>query len=123
MMRDYDRRASLYTEDGVYRIPLGNIEITGREAIRVGRARLQDQWDFFVQTTHPGMIQLEGDTATGRAYLAEIGHLRDGRSMVDYFVHHDHYRRTSNGWKFAERVAEFRYIDTTPLTGSAPHAS
>ncbi len=69
------------------------------------------------------MIQLEGDTATGRAYLAEIGHLRDGRSMVDYFVHHDHYRRTSNGWKFAERVAEFRYIDTTPLTGSAPHAS
>jgi hypothetical protein len=23
-------------------------------------------------------------------------------------------------WKFAERVCEVRYLDTTPLTGSAP---
>ncbi|HWM99311.1 MAG TPA: hypothetical protein VNO54_19900, partial [Streptosporangiaceae bacterium] len=25
-----------------------------------------------------------------------------------------------DGWKFTERVAEFRYLDTTPLAGSAP---
>jgi hypothetical protein len=28
--------------------------------------------------------------------------------------------RPSDGWKFTERVAEFRYLDTTPLAGSAP---
>jgi hypothetical protein len=27
------------------------------------------------------------------------------------------------GWRFTERVAEFRYLDTTPLAGSAPRAT
>jgi hypothetical protein len=27
---------------------------------------------------------------------------------------------TADGWKFAERVYEVRYLDTTPLAGSAP---
>jgi hypothetical protein len=28
--------------------------------------------------------------------------------------------RPPDGWKFTERAAEFRYLDTTPLAGSAP---
>jgi hypothetical protein len=28
--------------------------------------------------------------------------------------------RPPGGWKFTERVAEFRYLGTTPLAGSAP---
>jgi hypothetical protein len=34
-------------------------------------------------------------------------------------VYHDRYRRTPDGWKFTERVFEVRYLDTTPLAGSA----
>jgi hypothetical protein len=47
---------------------------------------MQDKWEFFVQTTHPGAIQVDGDTATGRAYLCEVGrrlaeiHHRYGRA-------------------------------------------
>jgi hypothetical protein len=37
-------------------------------------------------------------------------------------VYHDRYQRTPDGWKFAERVYEVRYFDTTALAGSAPHA-
>ena len=83
MMRDYDRFASLFTEDGVVRIPHINTEAVGREQIRAGIERLQGAWDYFVQTTHPGTIQLAGDTAVGRAYIFEFGHLRDGRSVLD----------------------------------------
>lgn len=119
MMHDYDRFASLFTKDGMWRIPDANIELTGREQIRAGIERLQGAWNYFVQTTHPGTIQLLGNTAIGRAYLSELGHLRDGRSVLDYFVYHDRYQRTADGWRFAERVSEFRYLDTTPLTGSA----
>ena len=79
MMRDYDRLAALFTEDGVVRIPHINAEGVGREELRAGVERLQGLWDYFVQTTHPGTIQLEGDTAVGRAYILELGHLRDGR--------------------------------------------
>jgi ketosteroid isomerase-like protein len=119
MMRDPDRLASLFTEDGVWRIP-HLAEFVGREQIRAGSKRLQSQWDYFIQTTHPGIIQLEGDTAVGRAYIFELARLLDGRSGLNYAVYHDRYLRTEVGWKFAERVYEVRYLDTTPLSGSAP---
>jgi ketosteroid isomerase-like protein len=122
MMRDYDRFASLFTKDAALRWPHINKEFIGREEIRAAVERLQDLWDYFVQTVHPGTTQVEGDTATGRAFVAEFGRFRDGNSHLNYAVYHDHYRRTPDGWKFAERVYEVRYLDTTPLAGSAPHA-
>jgi ketosteroid isomerase-like protein len=123
MMRDYDRFASLFTQDGAVRIPHINEEAVSREEIRAGIERLQALWDYFVQTAHPGTIQLEGDTAVGRAYISELGHLRDGRSQLNYSVYHDRYQRTPDGWKFTERVYEVRYLDATPLAGAAPHAA
>jgi ketosteroid isomerase-like protein len=120
MMHDYDRLASLFTPDGVVRIPGINAETVSREGIRAGVERLQGLWQYFVQNTHPGATKLEGDTAVGRAYLSEFGRLRDGSSHLNYAIYHDRYERTPDGWKFAERVYEVRYLDTTPLAGSAP---
>ena len=88
--------------------------------IRAGVERLQGLWDYFVQTTHPGNIQLEGDTAVGRAYISELVRFHDGRSQQNHAVYHDRYQRTPDGWKFTERVYEVRYLDATPLAGSAP---
>jgi ketosteroid isomerase-like protein len=124
MMRDYDRYASLFTHDAVVRIPAVNVEFVGREEIRAGFERLlRDLWDYFVQTTHSGTIQLDGDTASGRAYVLSFGRFRNGGSHLNYSVYHDRYRRTPDGWKFAERIDEVRYLDTTPLAGSPPHAA
>ena len=78
--------------------------------------------EYFVQTAHPGTIQLDGDTASGRAYLHELIGLRDGGSHQNYAIYHDRYQRTGAGWKFTERVYEMRYLDTTPLTGAPPRA-
>jgi len=120
MMRDYDRGASLFTPDGVVRIPHINAELAGWEQLRAGGERLQGLWEYFVQTTHPGTIQLDGDTATGRAYIQELARARDGRQGLNFAIYHDRYQRTGDGWKFTERVYEIRYLDTTALTGSAP---
>jgi hypothetical protein len=49
--------------------------------------------------------------------------MRDGTSMLNYAVYHDRYQRTPEGWKFSERVYEIKYLDTTSLAGSAPHAA
>ena len=123
MMRDWDRFASLFTEDGAWRMPHIDVEFVGREEIRVGVERMQGLWDYFVQNTHPGTIQLEGDTAIGRAYILEIGRLRDGSSQLHYSLYHDRYQRTEEGWKFSERAYEIKYLDTTPLAGSVPNAA
>ena len=120
MMRDRARLASLFTPDGALRMPNIPADLVGREQIRAVGEQLQAQWDFFVQTTHPGMIALDGDTATGRAYIQELVRTRDGRQGLNYAIYHDRYRRTGDGWTFTERVYEVRYLDTTPLAGSAP---
>ena len=123
MVGDHDRFASLFTQDGVWRIPDVNVDFTTRKEIRVGIERLRGLWDFLVQHTHPGTIQLDGDTAVGRTYVAELGRFREGGSHLNHGVYHDTYRRTPDGWKFAERVYEVRYADTTPLAGSAPRTN
>jgi len=120
MMRDGDRLVSLFTDDGVLRMPNVPAEFHGREEIRAGRERLVARWDFFVQTTHPGTIVLDGDTATGRAYIQEIVRTLDGLQGLNFAIYHDRYQRTGDGWKFTERVYEVRYLDTSPLAGSAP---
>lgn len=95
MMRDRPRLASLFTPDGALRMPDIPAEQVGREEIRAGGERLQSQWDFFVQTTHPGTILLDGDTATGRAYVQELARTLDGRQGLNYAVYHDRYQRTT----------------------------
>jgi ketosteroid isomerase-like protein len=122
MMRDYDRLASLFTRDGAVRMPHIGAEATSREEIRAGIERMQGLWDYFVQNAHPGTIELDGDTARGRAYISELMHGRGG-SHLNYAVYHDSYQRTREGWKFTERVYEVKYVDTTPLGGSGPDAA
>src|SRR5207247_6576770 len=123
MMRDYDRVALLFTPDGALRMPNVPVELVGLEAIRAWGDRVPAFVDYLVQTTHPGMIRLDGDTASGRAYMCELIRLRDGSSQLNYAIYHDRYQRTPDGWKFTERVYEIRYLDTTPLAGSAPRGT
>jgi ketosteroid isomerase-like protein len=120
LMRDWDRFASLFTSDGAWRMPHIGEEFTSREEIRAGVERLRALWDFFVQHSHPGVVELDGDTATGRAYVVEFGRFRDGGANLNYSLYHDRYRRTPDGWRFVERVYEVRYVDTTPLAGAPP---
>jgi ketosteroid isomerase-like protein len=119
MMRDYDRAASLFTADGALRMPNIPAELAGPDEIRAWGRRVPDFVDFLVQTSHPGTIQLDGDTASGRTYMQELIRTRDGRSELNYAIYHDRYERTSDGWKFSERVYEVRYHDNTPLAGTA----
>ena len=123
MRLDFDRFASLFTHDGAWRMPHIDEDLVNREEIRAGIERLRPLWDYFVQSVHQGTIELDGDTAVGRSYVSEFGRFRDGNSTLNYSVYHDRYERTPDGWKFAERVYEVRYVDNSPLTGAPPHAA
>jgi ketosteroid isomerase-like protein len=89
MMRNYDRVASLFTPDAALRMPNVPVELEGQEEIRAWGERVPALVDYFVQTTHPGMIRLEGDTASGRAYIQELVRFRNGRSELNYAIYHD----------------------------------
>jgi ketosteroid isomerase-like protein len=108
------------THDGALRMPNIPAELAGREEIRAWGDRVPTLVDFLVQTTHPGTIQLDGDIASGRAYMQELGRGRDGRTELNFAIYHDRYQRTGDGWKFSARVYEVMYLATTPLAGSPP---
>lgn len=120
MMCDYGRLAALFTPDGALRMPNVPVELVGRDQILAWRERREALVDLFLQITHAGIIELDGDTASGRAYLQEVIRLRDGSWHQNYAIYHDRYQRTGDGWKFTERVYEIRYLDTSPQAGSAP---
>lgn len=122
MCGDLDRFAALFAPDAVLRMPHIGIELVGRQEIRAEIERLRGFWEFMIQNTHPGVLRLEGDTASGRAYIMEFGRFADGTSHLNHAVYHDRYRRTPDGWLFTERRYEVRYVDATELTGSVPQA-
>jgi ketosteroid isomerase-like protein len=119
MMRDYDRLATLFTPDGALRMPNIPVELSGPDQIRGWGDRVPEIVDYLIQTTHAGVIVLDGDVATGRAYMQELARALDGRNEMNFAIYHDRYRRTPDGWKFTERVYDVRYRDQTPLNGSA----
>lgn len=120
IQRDRDRFAGLFTVDGAWRMPHIPAEFESRAAIRAAIDRLWPMWEYFVQNAHPGVIQLAGDTATGRTYVHEFGRLRDGMPVQNYAIYHDRYARTPDGWKFTERRYEVLYVDDSPLPGAPP---
>jgi ketosteroid isomerase-like protein len=117
MMRDYDRLASLFTEDGALRMPNIPVELVGREQMLAWGRLAPTKWRYFIQTSHPGVIVLEGDIATGRTYIQELIELSDASGHQNIAIYHDRYARTEAGWKFSERVYEVRYRDDAPLNG------
>jgi hypothetical protein len=80
------RVASLFTPGGALRMPHINVELAGLEEIRAWGERVPALVHYFVQTTHPGVIRLDGDTASGRAYISELIRFRDGRSELNYAI-------------------------------------
>ena len=99
MMGDYERAASLFTPDGALRMPNIPAELVGQEQIRAWGERVPNFVEFLIQNTNPGIIQLNGDTATGRAYMSEIGRLLDGTAELNYAIYHDRYQRTADGFE------------------------
>ncbi|MBW8818537.1 MAG: nuclear transport factor 2 family protein, partial [Streptomyces sp.] len=104
MMSDHERLGSLFTPDGAIRIPEAGIEVVGPAQIRALGQRRESTVACFVQNTHGGVIEVDGDTASGRAYIYELFKFNDGSAHTNYAVYHDRYVRTPDGWRFAERV-------------------
>ena len=103
-------------------MPHITVAFVSREEIRRDRAAAGSLGLLHADRA-PGHDPAAGDTAVGRAYIAELGRLRDGSSHLNYSICHDRYQRTPDRWKFTERVYEVIYLDTTALAGSAPHAA
>src|SRR5215218_4091281 len=61
---------------------------------------------------------MEAAVSRGRPFIRGRVRARARRHLAsEYGVSHDCYQRTSESWKFTERVYDVGYLDTTPLGG------
>ena len=121
--RDEKAWAETWTADAVWKI--GGSETVGRDQIVSTWLGLMDMFETVVQVGHSGEVDVQGDTATGRWMLSELGWGRDGgASSHTVGLYEDTYRRTDAGWRFAERRFNFLHMGPPDLSGRVfPHPS
>ncbi|HUB84778.1 MAG TPA: nuclear transport factor 2 family protein [Rhizomicrobium sp.] len=102
--RDFAALAALFAPDAVWRVDAPfNLELAGA-AIAPGIQGMIVNLAMFVQLTHSVVIDVAGDSATGRTTIHEMGKAADGSSSFDTFgFYHDRLVRAESRWRFAAR--------------------
>lgn len=114
--RDGRLWGSVWDDDGPT-FCLSGIERSGKDTIVAGFVDGIAAYDLLVQVAPNGRVEIDGDTATGRWYILEIGRLRDGTSSQQVALCHDQYRRTADGWRLRRREVERIYKGDAALEG------
>jgi len=87
--------------------------VHGRAEILAHYQKLVSPTRWVVQVATDGVIEVTGDTATGRWQIHETIHMKDGRALENVGRYRDSYRRDSDGrWRFARR--EFVFTHSGP---------
>jgi hypothetical protein len=114
---------SLFMPDGIFTIgePFAVIS-RGVDEIGALIHKLRDGKDFFVQFVHSGLVQLDGNTASARWLVREIGlgpaKSGPGKSYYNnfgFFI--DELEKVDGKWLFKTRTCPYLYLDTDPFTG------
>ncbi|MDG2334224.1 MAG: nuclear transport factor 2 family protein [Myxococcota bacterium] len=107
--RDLDPLVDLFTEDGEMDTSLEE-PIRGREALREAFQRLvEDEGSDLQPFVHNHVVELDGDRASGTAYV-DLRSIRDGQSMMGSGFYRDRYIRQGQTWKFESRRLELRFF-------------
>ncbi len=114
--RDDDAWADTFAEDGEW-VVLGRPARGRAEALALYR-KLVAGFHWIVQVATNGIVEVRGDTATGRWLITEYLQRNDGVPGINVGVYRDEYRRCGDGrWRFARRVFTPSYMGPADLTG------
>ena len=61
------------------------------------------RFDVFLFTVLNRTVEIDGDAARGRVYLAEVRQDADGHASVAYGLYTDRYTEVAGDWRIAER--------------------
>ncbi|GGM62077.1 uncharacterized protein (TIGR02246 family) [Halarchaeum rubridurum] len=99
---DYDEWVALFTEDGRFCGDDGTA-FEGHDELDTFATEVFD--DAYAETAHTltnGVVDVEGDTATGRWYLALYQETADGETAVQQATYEDTFERVEGAWRIAD---------------------
>jgi uncharacterized protein (TIGR02246 family) len=114
--RDDDAWADTFAQDAEW-VVLGQTA-RGRDAALALYRKLVAGFPWIIQVATNGIVEIRGETATGRWIVTEYLQRADGVPGINVGVYRDTYRRCEDGrWRFARRVFTPTYIGPADLTG------
>jgi ketosteroid isomerase-like protein len=117
--RDASTFESLWDENGVWEIgaPLQSVA-SGAQNIAAHMIELAEPLEFFVQLVHGGVVEINGDEATARWSVQEIGRSRTNGPYNNYAFYEDEIVKRDGAWRFARRSYRYIWLDLkSPIGG------
>ena len=105
--RDEAAWAATWAADGVWELMGRAFE--GRDAVVATWRGAMSTFEFVFQQVHSGFVELDGDAATGRWAMTELGRTAAGEPTLLLARYADEYVRGSEGWRFARRALSVVY--------------
>lgn len=80
-------------------------------------------WDFFFQLTGPGVVSVQGDSATARFYVNEVARSKEGKGNYNLSMYEDSLVKIGGQWYFKKRYYHTIYQDTPLYNGQIQELS
>jgi hypothetical protein len=79
--------------------------------------KLRAPRDFFIQLVHTGVLEINGDRATGRWIMHEVAKGPDEMYYNNFAMYEDVMEKQGGKWYFARRDYNYMFLDSDPFTG------
>jgi ketosteroid isomerase-like protein len=107
---------AVYALDGIL-TAFGAPDIAGHAAIETTFAKVIADHQWLFQTTHSGIVRVEGDRARCRWWLTENALRKDGGGTLFMGCYEDIAVRGVDGWRYTHRILHPVYIGRQQFPG------
>ena len=109
--RDAELWGSTWAEGSSWKLPVipGMENVAGKENIVAAWNAGMAMFPFIFMSISVGDIQVDGDTATARAYTTEVGTTLDGTEIRPRGQYDDKLIKVDGEWLFIERIFNSLY--------------
>lgn len=117
--RSWSDLATAFHADAVWKVgaPM-NLELQTRDGIVAGLSAGIGRMDFLAQMTHSMVISIDGDKATARTIIHEVGRTSSQKSGICLIgSYNDILSRRDGRWAFDRREFVIIYLDTSWIDG------
>lgn len=115
--RDDEAWTSTWAADAEWTV-LGQT-LRGRDAILAHYRGIVAGFRWVVQVTTNGLIEIDGNEASGRWLVTETLQTNEGRPALNVGRYRDRYRRDADGaWRFAQREFQSSYLGAPDLSAT-----
>ncbi len=117
MQRDADIWGDTFAENGTWILSADMEPVSGRENLKAFWTGVMAGYPNVLHWVQPGLIEVDGDTATARFYVQENIKDAEGNAFRVAGVYNDELVRENGAWKFSVRRFNAMYRGPVDMSG------